>query len=73
MSDWPTPKRAGDVTISVDQRGYPYWTRIEGVVGLNTAYISLNHDEARDLLYAMQRIVAFLDNRIAQRPGDAAS
>ncbi len=52
-ADWPATKKAGDLTISVDQHGYPFWTRIEG---RNGHAATLSHDEARDLLYIMQRI-----------------
>jgi hypothetical protein len=53
----PTVKQIGQVQVSVSPRGYPYWTRIESP----DVHLSFGHEEARDLLYAMQRIVAFLD------------
>lgn len=63
MASHPTRKQIGQVTVAVDQGGYPYWTRINYENGC----ISLGHEEARDLLYAMQRIVAFLDAKQAGR------
>jgi len=54
----PTTKRIGNnFNIRVDEYGYPYWTRMMG----KEVNCSLNQEEARDLLYALQRIVAYLD------------
>ena len=55
--DCPTTKRIGDVSVRVEAHGWPYWTRIDG----RDVNWLLNHEEARDLLYAMQRVVAWLD------------
>lgn len=55
--DCPTPKTIGQATVTVTPSGYPFWTRID----TDKASILLGHEEARDMLYAMQRIVAYLD------------
>jgi hypothetical protein len=57
--DCPTEKKIGQATVSVLRDGHPYWTHIE----FENGRITLGHEDARDLLYAMQRIVAYLDFR----------
>lgn len=61
----PTPKTIGDITVTVDERGWPFWTRINIPSGLNgvTYGISLNEEQAHDLHYALSRIVEYLDDR----------
>lgn len=60
----PTEKKIGDISVSVAEHGYPHWTRINHGYGHQ---ILLGEEEARDLLYAMQRIVAFLDAKEAEK------
>jgi hypothetical protein len=59
MMAHPTTKTIGPITASVSEPGYPYWTHIEHRDGR----IGLGHEDARDLLYAVQRIVAYLDEK----------
>jgi hypothetical protein len=62
--DHPTAKHIGQMTVTVDSAGWPYWTRLVTHEGT----ITLDHEEARDLHYAMQRIVAFLDGKEQKIP-----
>ncbi len=56
----PTDKKINDsLKVSVSTQGYPYWTYLE----VDGVRLALEHEEARDLLYAMKRIVAFLDSK----------
>lgn len=45
------------LSVSVAIQGWPFWTHIY----VGDTSVGLNEEEARDLLYAMQRIVAWLD------------
>jgi hypothetical protein len=47
----------GSLSISVDSQGSPHWTRLQD----GAATIIMRPEEARLTLFAMQRIVAFLD------------
>lgn len=58
---YPTEKTIANVTVSVRRGGWPHWVDMRGAAFAWT----LNHEEARDLLYAMQRIVAFIDENEA--------
>lgn len=53
------------MSVSVSEQGYPYWTNItiRDMRAGQDVRTNLHHEEARDLLYAMQRIVAFLDSK----------
>jgi hypothetical protein len=56
----PMEKRVGDkITVNWDELGYPHWTRV--YVGADQVLL-LNHEEARDLKHAMDRVVARLDD-----------
>ncbi len=55
----PTDKKINRAHVTVDEGGLTHWTRIS----FDGAMLSLGHEEARDLLYAMQRIVAYLDSK----------
>jgi len=54
----PTPKTISGVCVRVDQCGWPRWTRFDG----ERVNWILNEEEARDLHYALSRIVEFLDD-----------
>ena len=56
----PTVKTIGGLTVSVATEAYPHWTRI---ADRGTVVIALGHEEARDLHYALTRVIAFLDAR----------
>ena len=56
----PTTKTIGPIKyLSVDDHPSCNWTRFE----TETGFFILNPEEARDLHYAMSRIVAFLDTK----------
>jgi hypothetical protein len=57
----PEPKNIGDVTVSVDYNGWPRWTRLNIRNGERGAFI-FNEEQARDLHYALTRVVEFLDD-----------
>lgn len=60
MNDVPSVKKIGTVSVTISEHGWPHWTRIERT-DREGVCIMLGHEQARDMLYAMQRIVAFLD------------
>jgi hypothetical protein len=57
----PTEKAIGAFSISVDSQGWPRWTRIRNRAN-DQWFMVLNEEEARDLHYALTRIVDFLDD-----------
>jgi hypothetical protein len=56
----PKDKTISNLNISVDFNGWPRWTRITATDRLWVAV--LNEEEARDLHYALTRIIAFLED-----------
>jgi hypothetical protein len=54
----PSKKTIGDFEIAVDFEGWPRWTRIRA----GDQEFIFTEEQAHDLLYAMQRIVAFLED-----------
>lgn len=58
MADHPTKKTVAGVDVAVDREGWPHWTRLSR----GSVTWTFSHEEARDLHYALTRIVAFLDD-----------
>ena len=56
---WPPDEKhiTPDLSVSVTEHGWPHWTTIR----LRQDSIGLRPEHARDLHYALGRIVAFLD------------